>query len=105
MIAYVESEQGEKTIKQVTGTSSKILIVLDHYTEEEFYSMGHYGNILIVCTSVTKYHILWRDDKYEVLPQLKNMKLSVATTEEEYLIEVSGWQDDKIAIGNYRSSL
>jgi hypothetical protein len=103
VIAYVESEQGEKTIKQVTRTSSKILIVLDHYTEEEFYSMGHYGNILIVCTSVTKYHILWRDDKYEVLPQLKNMKLSVATTEEEYLIEVSQWQEDiKVAIGNYR---
>lgn len=101
VIAYVESEQGEKTIKQVTGTFSKTLIVLD--TEEEFYSMGHYGNILIVCTSVTKYHILWRDDKYEVLPQLKNMKLSVATTEEEYLEEVSGWfNDPKITIGNYR---
>lgn len=102
VIAYVESEQGEKTIKQVTGTFSKILIVL--YTEEEFYSMGHYGNILIVCTSVTKYHILWRDDKYEVLPQLKNMKLSVATTEEEYLFSThSQWeQDPKVAIGNYR---
>lgn len=87
----------------------------DNYTDlldlepenQELYSIGHYGNVLIVCTSKDKYHFLWeeKEQKYRKLPDLNPLKIIARGGFPIYMplppVSYIGQPTIELAIGSY----